>query len=63
MPREDETYRAARYGGHPPYCTCVDCNRRRLERQKKGGGINWKTVVYTVVTVAVVAVVVYLLLK
>lgn len=28
--REDDTYRNAMYNGHPPACTCADCNRRRL---------------------------------
>ncbi len=23
--------------GHPPACTCVDCSRRRLERQQRKG--------------------------
>ena len=60
MPRrEDETYRAAKYGGHPPYCTCVDCTQRRLSRQKRGSGI--KTVLITIVVVAVIAVVAYVL--
>ncbi len=28
--REDEYYRKNYYGGHPPACTCVKCNERRL---------------------------------
>lgn len=28
-PREDETFRATRYGGHPPACTCVSCCEKR----------------------------------
>ncbi len=37
MPREDETYRRVRYGGHPPACTCADCTRRRLSRGRGRG--------------------------
>ena len=65
MPREDETYRAARYGGHPPYCTCVECVRRRRERQLKGGGlnINWRAVIYALVALAAVAALILLLVS
>ena len=65
MPREDETYRAARYGGHPPYCTCVECVRKRRERQHEGGdlNINWRSVIYSVVALAVVAALIYLLVS
>lgn len=61
MPREDDTYRAARYGGHPPYCTCVDCTRRRLSKQERRRSL--KPVVIAVVAVAVIAVVVWALLS
>ena len=36
MKREDEAVRRTMYRGHPPYFTCVECNRRRLAR-KRGG--------------------------
>ncbi|MEE8469859.1 MAG: hypothetical protein V3S51_00840 [Dehalococcoidia bacterium] len=35
MPREDETVRSALYGGHPPACTCVRCEERRLIRLRR----------------------------
>lgn len=35
MVREDETIRRELYGGHPPACTCVDCQRKRLEKEKR----------------------------
>ncbi len=65
MPREDETYRVARYGGHPPYCTCVGCARKRRERQLKGGGfyINWRGMIYALVAIVVVAALIYLLVS
>ena len=65
MPREDETYRTARYGGHPPYCTCVDCVRLRRQgrRRGRGSGINWRAVINTVVVVVVVAILVYFLVS
>ncbi|ADJ25379.1 conserved hypothetical protein [Dehalogenimonas lykanthroporepellens BL-DC-9] len=62
-PREDETYRSTRYGGHPPACTCVACCEARREgkpryRENKvsGGGLPiWFWVVIGVVVVAVIA--------
>ena len=36
-PREDETFRATRYGGHPPACTCVACCEKRRAGMSTGG--------------------------
>ncbi|AKG52840.1 hypothetical protein DGWBC_0151 [Dehalogenimonas sp. WBC-2] len=61
-PREDETYRATRYGGHPPACTCVACCEKRRAgistgsgRTKASGGTPvWFWVIIGVVIAAVV---------
>ena len=61
-PREDETYRATRYGGHPPACTCVACcearraGKPRYKDNSSSGGLPvWFWVVIGVVVVAVIA--------
>jgi hypothetical protein len=61
-PREDETYRSTRYGGHPPACTCVDCcdKRRRgistgYNGDRAGGGTPaWFWIIIGVVVTALV---------
>lgn len=35
------TGRANWYYNHPPTCTCVDCNERRLGRKKDKGKSSW----------------------
>jgi len=30
--REDDTFRYARYGGHPPGCTCAKCTQLRINK-------------------------------
>lgn len=59
-PREDETFRATRYGGHPPTCTCVECCEKRRAGMSTGGGRNkargipvWLWVIIGVVIAAV----------
>ncbi len=60
-PREDETYRATRYGGHPPACTCVECCEKRKagirpsgDQVEHGGPAAWFWVVIGIVVVALV---------
>lgn len=33
--RADESVRQELYNGHPPYCTCVECQKRRLQRSRR----------------------------
>ncbi|MGI2336266.1 MAG: hypothetical protein ACRKGH_06460 [Dehalogenimonas sp.] len=62
-PREDETYRATRYGGHPPACTCVACCEARREGKPRYRDDNpsrgdlpvWFWAIIGIVAVAVIA--------
>ncbi|MCX5999548.1 MAG: hypothetical protein NTU41_08165 [Chloroflexi bacterium] len=40
--RADESLRQQLYGGHPPACTCVACERRRLAKLNRKP--RWKQV-------------------
>ena len=61
-PREDETFRATRYGGHPPACTCVGCCEKRragistgYKEEKAGSGAPvWFWAVIVIVVIALV---------
>ena len=61
-PREDETFRATRYGGHPPACTCVACCEKRRagistgtgDLSERGGAPAWFWVVIIIVIIALV---------
>ncbi len=61
-PREDETFRATRYGGHPPACTCVACCEKRRagistgyrEDKTSSGAPAWFWVVIGIVVIALV---------
>ncbi len=37
------TEKDAQRNPHPPYCTCVDCVQRRLQRQQQGS--IWKHII------------------
>ncbi len=61
-PREDETFRATRYGGHPPACTCVACCEKRRagistgysEEKARGGTPVWFWAIIVIVVIALV---------
>lgn len=60
-PREDDTFRATRYGGHPPACTCVACCEKRRAgistgtRSREGSGTPaWFWAIIIIVVAAIV---------
>lgn len=66
-PREDETLRATRYGGHPPACTCVACCEKRRAgistgsgERASGGAPAW---FWTVIAIVIIALVLTLALR
>ncbi|MEN8613977.1 hypothetical protein ABFB09_01655 [Dehalogenimonas sp. THU2] len=66
-PREDDTFRSTRYGGHPPACTCVACCEKRragistgYTRKKSSSGTPvWFWTVIAVVVIAVLLALVF----